>query len=128
MIKAKEAAGILGCSPDEILVWRQKGLIRGYRYKSRLWRFRRVDVERLAKGKRVSAAERPGPPKPARMVTTAYLYFGPAQSHAYLGLVQKGAVINVIEETSGWCSFLLEDARTKAWVKRSYTARQDASR
>jgi hypothetical protein len=128
MIDAKEAARILGCCPDEVLVSRQRGLIRGYRYKSRLWRFRRADVDRLAEEMRASAAEPPGRSKPARMAATACVYAGPDQSHAYLGLVQKGTAIHVVEESNGWCSFFLEESGTKAWVQRSYTSRQDGSR
>ncbi len=128
MIDAKEAARILGCCPDEVLVSRQKGLIRGYRYKSRLWRFRRADVKRLAEEMRASAAEPPKRSKPARMAATACVYAGPGPSHAYLGLVQKGTAINVIEEGNGWCSFFQEESGTKAWVQRSHTLRQDGSR
>ena len=51
LLSAKQAAGILDCSPDHILEWRKRGLIKGYRYKKRLWRFRREDVEKLASGK-----------------------------------------------------------------------------
>ncbi len=50
-LSAKQAAEILDCSPDHILESRKRGVIKGYRYKKRLWRFRREDVEKPASGK-----------------------------------------------------------------------------
>ena len=57
MLSAKEAARILDCSPDDVLHYRQRGLLKGYRHKTRLWRFRKADVERLADGRRLSSTE-----------------------------------------------------------------------
>lgn len=55
MLTAKQAAQILDCCPDDVLHYRQRGLLKGYRHKVRLWRFRKVDVERLANGNHFSS-------------------------------------------------------------------------
>lgn len=44
LLKAKEAAHILDCSPDDVLLWRQRGELEGLK-KGRFWRFRLSDIQ-----------------------------------------------------------------------------------
>ena len=62
MLSAKQAAQILDCSPDDVLHLRKQGLLRGYRHKVRLWRFRKADVEKLARERHLSPAQPPDGP------------------------------------------------------------------
>ena len=49
MLKAKEAAVILDCCPDDVLELRRKGLLMAEVYKRRGWRFRKSEVLRYRK-------------------------------------------------------------------------------
>lgn len=118
MLNAKEASGILGCSPDDVLLFRKKGVLRGYRYKKRHWRFRRADVEKLANGTKGSSAQEGEDTGKATLMQTACVYAGPGDSHRYVGLLEKGKMIDVIEEQDDWCAFLT-DSGVKAWMKTS---------
>jgi len=44
LLKAKEAAHILDCSPDDVLLWRQRGELEGLK-KGRFRRFRLSDIQ-----------------------------------------------------------------------------------
>ena len=123
MLNAKQAAQILGCSPDDVLVYRQRGLLRGYRHKTRFWRFRREDVENLAKGGHISSAQQGGGSEKATVRRSACAYAGPGDSHRYVGLLDKGKAVHVTEEHDDWCAFLT-DSGVKAWVKASNLAKK----
>lgn len=49
MLKAKEAAVLLNCGPDDVLELRRRGVIAGEVYKRRGWRFRHSEVLRYRK-------------------------------------------------------------------------------
>lgn len=117
MLNAKEVAEILGCSPDDVLYLRQKGELRGYRHKSRLWRFRRSDVERLAEERSASPVPEEKGAWKATVTSTACVHEGPGDTHPYVGLLAKGTIVYVTEERGGWCR-LSREPRDKAWVKK----------
>lgn len=123
MLNAKEVAEILGCSPDDVLNLRQKKVLRGYRYKSRLWRFRRADVEKLAAQRRGSASPEEQGAWKATVTATACMHQGPSETRPYLGLLEKGATVYVVDEKDGWCHFSREPG-LKAWVKKSTLSRK----
>ena len=50
LLEAKKAAHILDCSPDDVLLWRQRGELEGVK-KGRFWRFRISDIHAF-KGRR----------------------------------------------------------------------------
>jgi hypothetical protein len=127
MLSARQAAGILGCSPDDVLIYRHRGSLRGYRHKTRLWRFRRVDVEKLADEIRDSSTRQQGNGSWKGTVTTvACVYSGPGDTHRFEGLIQKGTAVLVIEERNGWCAFVRElgkESKTKVWIQQSTLSR-----
>ena len=49
-LKAKEAVHILDCSPDDVLLWRQRGELEGVK-KGRFWMFR-ISAIQAFKGRR----------------------------------------------------------------------------
>jgi len=124
LINAKEAARILGCSPDDVLDCRQKGEIKGFRHKSRYWRFRKVDIERMAKKRGNSSSEITEAEEMVAVTKQACAYSGPGDSYDYLGLIFKGAKVNVIEEKGSWCRVLLFAwGDPKVWIQRSFISK-----
>ena len=51
-MRAKDVAHLLDCSPDDVLDWRRKGLLKGRRSKKtpRFWYFRLDEVKKAKKG------------------------------------------------------------------------------
>jgi excisionase family DNA binding protein len=65
LLTATEAARLLGCDPERIGVWAQRGEIRATRDGNR-WRIPRAEVDRLTR-EGLPQPRRPGrPPKPRR--------------------------------------------------------------
>lgn len=128
MINARQAARILGCSPDDVLAWRRRGEIKGFRHKTRFWRFRRGDVARLAKSKGSPSVETTEGGEMVAVTKQACAYSGPGDSYDYLGLIFKGAKVNVIEEKGSWCRvFLSTLGDPKVWIRKSFTSKVDGS-
>jgi hypothetical protein len=123
MINAKQAAQILDCTPDDVLTRRQRGEIKGFRHNTRYWRFRRGDVDRLAKRKGSPSAETAEQGEKVAVTKQACSYSGPGDTYDYLGLVSKGTKVNVIEEEGSWCRVSLPTlGEPQIWIRKFCTS------